>query len=85
MGGRTNPTAGMAGLGQRHSGGGIRLVVGATGEHLGEWEKGEACLIFPRATHANNKRLVDELIATACTGVGPRCANGKATTPMEAP
>ena len=38
-GGRISPTAGVADVDQRHSGGGIRLVDGATGEHLGEWEQ----------------------------------------------
>ncbi len=64
-GGRINPTAGVASVGQRHSGGGIRMVDGATGEHLGEWERGEAYMILSRDTYANNKHLVDELIDTS--------------------
>jgi hypothetical protein len=64
-GGRINPTAGVADVGQRHSGGGIRMVDGATGQHLGEWEKGEAYMILSRDTYANNKHLVDELIDTS--------------------
>ena len=64
-GGRINPTAGVAGVGQRHSGGGIRMVDGATGEHLGEWERGEAYMILSRDTYANNRELVDELIDTS--------------------
>lgn len=64
-GGRINPHAGVAGVGQRHSGGGIRMVDGATGEHLGEWERGEAYMILSRDTYANNKHLVDELIDTS--------------------
>jgi hypothetical protein len=64
-GGRINPTAGVAGVGQRHSGGGIKMVDGATGQHLGEWEKGEAYMILSRDTYANNKHLVDELIDTS--------------------
>ncbi|MVN79131.1 hypothetical protein GO988_22600 [Hymenobacter sp. HMF4947] len=64
-GGRINATAGVAGVGQRHSGGGIRMVDGATGEHLGEWEKGEPYMILSRDTYANNKHLVDELIDTS--------------------
>jgi hypothetical protein len=62
---RINPTAGVADVGQRHSGGGIRMVDGATGQHLGEWEKGEAYMILSRDTYANNKHLVDELIDTS--------------------
>jgi len=64
-GGRINTTAGVANVGQRHSGGGIRMVDGATGEHLGEWERGEAYMILSRDTYANNKHLVDELIDTS--------------------
>jgi hypothetical protein len=64
-GGRINPTAGVADVGQRHSGGGIRMVDGATGQHLGEWERGEAYMILSRDTYANNKHLVDELIDTS--------------------
>jgi hypothetical protein len=64
-GGRINPTAGVADVGQRHSGGGICMVDGATGQHLGEWEKGEAYMILSRDTYANNKHLVDELIDTS--------------------
>jgi hypothetical protein len=63
-GGHINPTAGVAGVGQRHSGG-IRMVDGATGQHLGEWERGEAYMILSRDTYANNRHLVDELIATS--------------------
>jgi hypothetical protein len=64
-GGRLNSKAGVADVGQRHSGGGIRMVDGATGEHLGEWERGEAYMILSRDTYANNKHLVDELIDTS--------------------
>lgn len=64
-GGRINPKAGVADVGQRHSSGGIRMVDGATGEHLGEWERGEAYMILSRDTYANNKHLVDELIDTS--------------------
>jgi len=64
-GGRINARAGVADVGQRHSGGGIRMVDGATGQHLGEWERGEAYMILSRDTYANNKHLVDELIDTS--------------------
>jgi hypothetical protein len=64
-GGRINSKAGVADVGQRHSGGGIRMVDGATGEHLGEWEQGEPYMILSRDTYANNKHLVDELIDTS--------------------
>ena len=64
-GGRINAKAGVADVGQRHSGGGIRMVDGATGEHLGEWERGEPYMILSRQTYANNKYLVDELIDTS--------------------
>ncbi|MCC2546404.1 hypothetical protein LJY25_08105 [Hymenobacter sp. BT175] len=65
QGGRINSTAGVADVGQRHSGGGIRMVDGATGEHLGEWERGEPYMILSRDTYANNKELVDDLIDTS--------------------
>jgi hypothetical protein len=64
-GGRINARAGVAEVGQRQSGGGIRMVDGATGEHLGEWERGEPYMILSRDTYANNKNLVDELIDTS--------------------
>jgi hypothetical protein len=41
------------------------MVDGATGEHLGEWERGEPYMILSRDTYANNKHLVDELIDTS--------------------
>jgi hypothetical protein len=41
------------------------MVDGATGQHLGKWEKGEAYIILSRDTYANNKHLVDELIDTS--------------------
>jgi hypothetical protein len=63
--GRINAKAGVADVGQRHSGGGIRMVDGATGEHLGEWERGEAYMILSCDTYTNNKHLVDELIDTS--------------------
>ncbi|WP_375418112.1 hypothetical protein [uncultured Hymenobacter sp.] len=64
-GGKINPTAGVANAGQLHSGGGIRMVDGATGEHLGEWERGEPYMILSRSTYANNRELVDELLDTS--------------------
>jgi hypothetical protein len=64
-GGRINARAGVADVGQRHSGGGIRMVDGKTGEHLGEWEKGEPYMILSRDTYANNKHLIDDLIDTS--------------------
>lgn len=41
------------------------MVDGATGEHLGEWERGKAYMILSRDTYANNKHLVDELLDTS--------------------
>jgi hypothetical protein len=46
-------------------GGGIQMIDGATGQHLGEWERGEPYMILSRATYANNKPLIDELIDTS--------------------
>jgi hypothetical protein len=33
------------------------MVEGATGEHLGEWERGEPYMILRRDTYANNQPL----------------------------
>jgi hypothetical protein len=63
--GGINPVAGVPSVGQLHSGGGIRMVDGATGEHLGEWERGEPYLILSRDTYANNRELVDDLLDTS--------------------
>ena len=63
-GGYTNAKVGVAAVGQRHSGASIRMVDAAPGEHLSEWEQGEAYLILSRDTHANNNHLVDKLIDT---------------------
>jgi len=64
-GGSINPVAGVPAVGQRHSGGGIRMVDGATGEHRGEWERGEPYMILSRDTYANNRELVDALLDTS--------------------
>ncbi|WP_201981243.1 hypothetical protein [Hymenobacter rubidus] len=64
-GGSINPVAGVPAVGQLHSGGGIRMVDGATGEHLGEWERGEPYMILSRDTYANNRELVDALLDTS--------------------
>jgi hypothetical protein len=63
--GGINPVAGVPSVGQLHGGGGIRMVDGATGEHLGEWERGEPYMILSRDTYANNRELVDELLDTS--------------------
>ncbi|MBO2007542.1 hypothetical protein [Hymenobacter negativus] len=63
--GGINPVAGVPSVGQLHGGGGIRMVDGATGEHLGEWERGEPYMILSRDTYANNRELVDDLLDTS--------------------
>lgn len=63
--GGINPVAGVPSVGQLHGGGGIRMVDGATGEHLGEWERGEPYMILSRDTYANNRDLVDDLLDTS--------------------
>ena len=63
--GGINCVAGVPSVGQLHSGGGIRMVDGATGQHLGEWERGESCMILSRDTHANNREIVDALLDTS--------------------
>jgi hypothetical protein len=69
-GGRINSTAGVADVGQLHSNNGIQMIDGATGEHIGEWERGEPYMILSRATYANNRELVDDLIDSSLYGGG---------------
>ncbi|MDJ1468151.1 hypothetical protein [Xanthocytophaga flava] len=61
-GGKINATAGIPSAGQLHSNGGIKMIDGATGEHLGEWERGEPYMILSRNTYANNREIVDSLL-----------------------
>ncbi|UOQ96598.1 hypothetical protein MUN81_15285 [Hymenobacter sp. 5317J-9] len=63
--GGINSVAGVPSVGQLHGGGGIRMVDGATGQHLGEWERGEPYMILSRDTYANNRELVDALLDTS--------------------
>ena len=58
------PRCSVPSVGQLHSGG-IRMVDGATGQHLGEWERGEPYMILSRDTYANNRELVDDLLDTS--------------------
>ncbi|MDB5267389.1 MAG: hypothetical protein JWP58_429, partial [Hymenobacter sp.] len=64
-GGSINPVAGVPSVGQLHSNDGIQMIDGKTGEHLGEWERGEPYMILSRDTYANNRELVDELLDTS--------------------
>lgn len=64
-GARINPVAGVPEVGQRHGEGGIQMIDGKTGQHLGEWERGEPYLILSRQTYANNRHVVDQLIDTS--------------------
>ena len=64
-GGRINPVGGVPDVGQLHSGGGIQMIDGATGQHLGEWERGEPYMILSRNTYANNREIIDELLDTS--------------------
>jgi len=59
---KINPVAGVSAVGQRHSGGGIQMIDGKTGQHLGEWERGEPYLILSRATYSNNRDVIDQLL-----------------------
>ena len=61
-GGAINPTAGVPGVGQLHGNGGIKMLDGASGEYLGEWERGEPYMILSRNTYANNKPVIDALL-----------------------
>lgn len=61
-GGAINPIAGVPEVGQLHSGGGIKMIDGASGQMLGEWERGEPYMILSRNTYSNNKDIIDSLI-----------------------
>ncbi|MBF9239544.1 hypothetical protein I2I05_19280 [Hymenobacter sp. BT683] len=63
--GGINAVAGVANVGQLHRGGGIQMIDGATGQQLGEWERGEPYMILSRDTYANNKPLIDDLLDTS--------------------
>ncbi len=61
-GGKINPVAGVPSVGQLHSNGGIKMVDGATGEYLGEWERDEPYMILSRETYKNNGPIIDSLL-----------------------
>lgn len=61
-GAKINKRAGISRLGQRHKRGGIKMFDGASGRYIGEWEKGEAYLIYSRNTVGKNKKVVDQLL-----------------------
>ncbi|MBF9239549.1 hypothetical protein I2I05_19305 [Hymenobacter sp. BT683] len=63
--GGINAVAGVANTGQLHGSGGIQMIDGATGQQLGEWERGEPYMILSRDTYANNKPLIDDLLDTS--------------------
>lgn len=61
-GGMITPKGGYLGEGSRHSDGGIHLLDGRTGAHLGEVEKGEFLTVFSRTAYQNNKGTIDALL-----------------------
>jgi|GEM_PF-1889893 len=61
-GGAINPIAGVPSVGQTHDKGGIKMLDGATGQVLGEWERGEPYMILSRNTYSNNREIVDSLL-----------------------
>jgi len=71
-GGKINSTAGVANVGQYHSNKGIQMIDGSTGEHLGEWEKGEPYMILSRNTLANNGPLINKLLDSSLNRGGAK-------------
>jgi hypothetical protein len=56
------PKGGYLANGSRHSEGGIQLLDGRTGAHLGEVERGEFLTVFSRTAYQNNKSTIDALL-----------------------
>ena len=61
-GGMISPKGGYLGEGSSHAQGGIHLIDGPTGRHLGEVERGEHLTVFSRSTYQNNKGTIDALL-----------------------
>lgn len=61
-GGVITPKGGYLADGSRHSDGGIHLLDGRTGAHLGEVERGEFLTVFSRTAYQNNKSTIDALL-----------------------
>lgn len=61
-GGMITPKGGYLSEGGRHSEGGIQLLDGRTGAHLGEVERGEFLTVFSRTAYQNNKSTIDALL-----------------------
>lgn len=61
-GGMITPKGGYLSEGSSHANGGIHLIDGPTGRHLGEVEQGEHLTVFSRSTYQNNKGTIDALL-----------------------
>lgn len=61
-GGMISPKGGYLSEGSSHANGGIHLIDGPTGRHLGEVEQGEHLTVFSRSTYQNNKGTIDALL-----------------------
>jgi hypothetical protein len=61
-GGMISPKGGYLSEGSTHAQGGIHLIDGPTGRHLGEVERGEHLTVFSRSTYQNNKGTIDALL-----------------------
>lgn len=70
--GGINSNAGVAEVGSRHYRGGIQMIDGETGEHLGEWERGEPYMILSRNTLANNGDIIHKLLDSSLHRSGAR-------------
>lgn len=79
-GGQFNSAGGVPDRGQLHSSGGIKMVDGATGDILGEMERGEPYMILSRNTYANNRDVIDSLLDTSMNRggakIGPKYEQG---------
>ena len=62
QGGMITPKGGYLSSGGRHSEGGIHLMDGRNGQHLGEVERGEFLTVFSRTAYQNNKSTIDALL-----------------------
>lgn len=76
-GGMITPMGGYLAQGSSHAQGGIHLIDGATGSHLGEVERGEHLTVFSRSTYQNNKSTIDALLDSSLYRGGSPVAGRK--------
>jgi X-X-X-Leu-X-X-Gly heptad repeat protein len=76
-GGMITPMGGYLSQGSSHAQGGIHLIDGQTGSHLGEVERGEHLTVFSRNTYQNNKATIDALLDSSLYRGGSPVAGRK--------